>query len=725
MREHLLQQDHPSYIKAQTKRLLRARYDLLVLFYVFSLLGCTDASLYHRSLPPVAADRVAIEGRICTEDPEQNRFPARLIIMVDQAQGGLFSDYDPGQKRLQVLNGLIQTALSKPEYSVAVFGYSGRVSLLAPEEGLFTRNPGILLNAVTRLSLPEGCIGDQLCRDYQGGLRAVNTLIEDDLASMEPGQRSVTQYTVLWLAAGPQIPLALNRDCCARGDRTCARAEGAERPSSTCQAQLDIDLVQDLRNGALEAGAGGFQLHVLHLASEDSDTNRQMTQLFEQLTFAGGGRYARFGSANQIDPRAVSVFDRPSDMEAAQVIIVNQSAAPRLGGLLADSDGDGLADEEEDLNQNGKLDEGESDPHLVDTDGDGISDLIESKVGFSHTTIDRPIVCEDLYLVEGIAKADRDFDGLNECEERLMGTRPSLSDSDGDNIPDGVEIRRGTDHLNPDSAEDFDEDGVSNGDEVKEGTDPRSIDESQRLGLAARYSVEREGRIRALEADPLSKLEAFRVVDINHDLNAGLAAIHWESTPNSDEQLGFISFKTPSEQEFGQPIPITKSGRYRVYGDVISEGMATVNEEEHEGNAQPLNSSDRMDINHEETLFEWVDLEVNAALLPELEFTENFLLRQRERSCLSFIVRNVRLIETKPLEGDIARGRSVGANELMIYFSQKPARQSEVPGRFRIARVPIYYRAPDQREPSGAKLVVEESEFVSPRIDNHEFVLAP
>ena len=273
-------------------------FSLVMLLSMCCMWGCTDTSLYHREEPPLAADRVAIEGRVCTEDPEHNKFPARLIIMVDQAQGPLYSDYDPGQQRLQMLNGLIQTALAKPEYSLAVFGYSGRVTRLAPEEGIFTRNPGLLLNAVSRLSLPEGCIGDELCRDYQGGLQSIKTLIEDDLASMEAGQRSVTQYTVLWLAAGPQVPLALNRDCCARGDRTCARAEGAERPSASCQAQLDIDIVQRLRGETLEAGAGGFQLHVMHLATEEQQINVQMTQLFEQLTFAGGGRYARFGAAN-------------------------------------------------------------------------------------------------------------------------------------------------------------------------------------------------------------------------------------------------------------------------------------------------------------------------------------------------------------------------------------------------------------------------------------------
>jgi hypothetical protein len=702
------QRPHDDDRQNQTNRFIKC---LALCVSLLIVMSCTEAELYHSTEPPLNADRVTLNGRICTEDPEVGRFPARLIIMVDQGQGALYSEYDPAQLRLQALNSLVQNALSKPEFSLAIIGYAGRARRLAPEEDVFTRNPGELLNAITQLSLPGNCLLGEICRDYQSGLDAVETLIEDDLTLMEAGQRAMTQYTVLWVAAGPQSPIALNRDCCPRGDRTCRRAEGADRPSPTCQAQLDLAKVQDIRKGALASGAGGFQLHVLHLASEEQATNRQMAQLFEQLTFAGSGRYARFGAAANIDMRAVSVFDRPSDLEAAQVVIVNQSAAPRLAGLLADSDRDGLADSEEDLNGNGVVDEGESDPLLGDSDGDGISDLIEARVGFVNGEIDEPEVCEELFILGDLARADRDFDGLNECEERLMGTDPSLSDSDGDNLPDGVELRRGTDHLNPDSAEDFDEDGVSNGDEIKEGTDPRSIDEAQRLGLAARYTITREGRIRELNADTLNRLEGVRITSVSTELSAGLAAVQWNPTPDNPEQRGTLSFKSPQNNELGGALPITTSGRYRVYGDLVEAPRPQVEAEPMMGDEQVLPSS----VEEEVELVQWVEVEINASVLPEVRFTEEVLIRERERSCLSYTVRNLRMIETQPNERDQREGRVVGANDMLIYFAQKPSGQSEVPGRFRVARVPIYYQAPDRRSPSGSSLLIEEAEFVSPQ----------
>jgi hypothetical protein len=46
-----------------------------------------------------------------------------------------------------------------------------------------------------------------------------------------------------------------------------------------------------------------------------------------------------------------------------------------------DSDNDGLSDGDEDLNHDGVLDPGETDPHQADTDGDGVSDLVETVAG--------------------------------------------------------------------------------------------------------------------------------------------------------------------------------------------------------------------------------------------------------------------------------------------------------------------------------------------------------
>lgn len=77
----------------------------------------------------------------------------------------------------------------------------------------------------------------------------------------------------------------------------------------------------------------------------------------------------------------------------------------------ADSDGDGLLDIFEDLNQNCLVDEGETDPFNPDTDGDGLLD------------------------------GDEDADGNGMWDAHRGELNPLLRDTDGDGVPDGDEPR--------------------------------------------------------------------------------------------------------------------------------------------------------------------------------------------------------------------------------------------------------------------------------------------
>ena len=165
----------------------------------------------------------------------------------------------------------------------------------------------------------------------------------------------------------------------------------------------------------------------------------------ERVVFAGGGRYAPVSTPELIDPRAFGLFDEVSDLEAAQLVAVNLSAAPRVGGLEPDSDADGLSDDEEGARG--------SDPIAADSEGDGLSDGVEARLGLSLRSPDAPEVCAALPVDP---RLDRDLDGLTECEEALLGTSPTLTDTDGDHLPDALELYRGTDYLSPDSALDFD-----------------------------------------------------------------------------------------------------------------------------------------------------------------------------------------------------------------------------------------------------------------------------
>ena len=57
---------------------------LFTLVLVGASLGCTDAGLYDARRPPIEANRIAVTGTVCTEDPELAKFPVRLVIVADQ-----------------------------------------------------------------------------------------------------------------------------------------------------------------------------------------------------------------------------------------------------------------------------------------------------------------------------------------------------------------------------------------------------------------------------------------------------------------------------------------------------------------------------------------------------------------------------------------------------------------------------------------------------------------
>ncbi len=135
----------------------------------------------------------------------------------------------------------------------------------------------------------------------------------------------------------------------------------------------------------------------------------------------------------------------------------------RVGGEdeSGDSDEDGLGDDEEDVNGNGMVDEGETDPNNPDTDGDGLGDGLELR-GANPTDPTKADTDGD-GLPDGVEDGDKNG-ALDEGE-----TDPTEPDSDADGLFDGAEDRNGngvvdaseTDPRDPDT----DDDGIRDGDD--------------------------------------------------------------------------------------------------------------------------------------------------------------------------------------------------------------------------------------------------------------------
>lgn len=109
--------------------------------------------------------------------------------------------------------------------------------------------------------------------------------------------------------------------------------------------------------------------------------------------------------------------------------------------LDSDSDDDGLLDGEEDANFNGKVDDDETDPNNPDTDGDGISDFTE--INGENPTNPLDSDSDDDGLLDG--EEDKNQNGKLDDGE----TDPNNPDTDGGGASDKVEIDNGFNPLDP------------------------------------------------------------------------------------------------------------------------------------------------------------------------------------------------------------------------------------------------------------------------------------
>ena len=79
------------------------------------LVACTDTQLFRDDGTLYEADRLTLRGRVCAEDTRQATLPTRVVLIVDQATGPLFADYDPGATRVPLLRSFIQSRLADPD----------------------------------------------------------------------------------------------------------------------------------------------------------------------------------------------------------------------------------------------------------------------------------------------------------------------------------------------------------------------------------------------------------------------------------------------------------------------------------------------------------------------------------------------------------------------------------------------------------------------------------
>ena len=110
-----------------------------------------------------------------------------------------------------------------------------------------------------------------------------------------------------------------------------------------------------------------------------------------------------------------------------------------------------------------------------DRDGDGVKDDEERADGTDPlNACSFKLSSQNATPSDAWKAADCDNDGLTNQQEKDLGTDPLKADSDGDGVPDFVEVEQGTAPTDEEDFKDTDGDGVPNFVEVQQGTNPNN-----------------------------------------------------------------------------------------------------------------------------------------------------------------------------------------------------------------------------------------------------------
>ena len=448
----------------------RPRYALVRIVVVWLVLAscasCTPTDLRLEKLNT----SISLQGQFCTEDPSQSVVQTKVLVVAEVSASMATSD--PMSARVQLLLqlhdhyremetiqfGLIRFAagFGVPTAQVCSYADVPCTTEVSFVESAFTRDEISLQKAANSLKVAQGSA------PFAQTLQLVHRVLQSEI-ELDSVMASQTSYKVIFLADGPACP--------------------EEEFEPILEQVRSIRQLADLSLGSLAFHAGLFALHAS--AEQGCDSTSLGEQLLTSMTGQGGGQVHKFESQDDLSLVPFVQGQVEQMYELVNISVENRNA--RLMSyqgrvtLVADSDGDGLTDEEE-------IQLGTS-PSSADTDNDGCGDRLEAyKDGFDPLkagTLSEPAHC---FCFAAERTTDTDGDGLTDCEEYFIGTSKRDYDSDGDLLPDGLEHRGGSDPTKFQfGLHDADGDGVLDWDEAWLHRRPDVDEEQLDSDVAAKY----------------------------------------------------------------------------------------------------------------------------------------------------------------------------------------------------------------------------------------------
>jgi hypothetical protein len=412
--------------------------------------------------------------------------------------------------RVRAIKKLFTQFAGQPNVQVAIMPFETNVKGTWPMGGGFATlsDPAQLASATARVNALQSELGKGT--DYQGALSAAYALVSSDIFRTElstPELLPRTRYVVVFLTDGTPYPKCAANDMLSQyaddknpdllwadssSARTFCNAIDAmpcmDPTSSDCifgfvsstdrnqnyQLYAYVDQLMELKTSH---NIGDIRLHSVLLFNEEAVRNcGTMCQdlygvypnvppaqyplaahniarhILTRIAERGNGIYQEFNDISGVANFSLGALDYSSlaSRNVMKTLMVRSLvSAPGEVDRVEDSDGDGLIDLQDNSFFSPRW---KAEKFNVDSDGDCFDDNFEVMRyddGFRPNVRDGRGCDPKSPLTLNCACRDTDGDGLSQFAEDYLRTRPTVLDSDGDGIPDGVEVRYGLDPLKP------------------------------------------------------------------------------------------------------------------------------------------------------------------------------------------------------------------------------------------------------------------------------------
>lgn len=464
--------------------------------------ACTDVGLYRApGLGEGPVDnKLAVQSSFCTEDPNELKFPVKILFVVDTSQSMIRTD--PIGQRLTAVNDVVTAFIGDPGVEFGIISFNGNTTVLTTNargfDG-FTRDLPEIQSAIVQLGMAGSTT------DYEGAVQNTFRVLADDMQNSSEEDLARSKYVIIFVSDGLPNPVA---------------------PPLNTRSSI-LSLVEDITNLSRVYRPQEIRFHTALVLSEATQTGFRCTDvsfeggmqqceqaanplecanaggctwvgvetearsLLEDMATEGLGTFRSFPNGEEINFLKVDFTSIRRIFSLKNLIATNVNTRPRLafinekdriGRASPDSDADGLDDDEERVTGTDPLDR--------DTDKDGFNDFLEVRLVASGYD---PLDPSDADCKLDLDRVDTDGDELLDCEERFVGTSKVFVDSDADGTPDQIELRYLTNPVNNDAKSDLDFDGARNSEEIRGHSDPIVNDASDRSSIAYRYEVENTG----------------------------------------------------------------------------------------------------------------------------------------------------------------------------------------------------------------------------------------